>query len=124
MGRNQEMPNYTQALYEARELAMERMQREANEVQAEGIVGARIVEQSHGWGSHIIEFFAIGTAVVPTRADHEAEKPGIVLALSDDGKSGETTRAPVPELIAEKAQEGGGGAEGLGALGDILDAFS
>ena len=56
-----EMPNYTQALYEARELAMERMQTEADELQAGGIVGARIVERSHGWGSHVIEFFAIGT---------------------------------------------------------------
>src|SRR5881398_27316 len=35
IGRNQEMPTYTQALYEARELAMERMQAEANEVQAD-----------------------------------------------------------------------------------------
>ena len=58
------MPNFTQALYEARELAMERMQTEADELQAEGIVGARIIERSHGWGSHVIEFFAIGTAVV------------------------------------------------------------
>ena len=54
-GRNQEQPTYTQALYEARELAMERMQLEANELQAVGIVGARIVERSHGWGSHVIE---------------------------------------------------------------------
>ena len=46
---------------------MERMQTEADEVQAGGIVGARIVERSHGWGSHVIEFFAIGTAVVPTK---------------------------------------------------------
>ncbi len=61
VGRNVEMPNYTQALYEARELAMERMQREADELQAGGIVGARIIERSHGWGSHVIEFFAIGT---------------------------------------------------------------
>jgi uncharacterized protein YbjQ (UPF0145 family) len=82
MGRNQEMPNYTQALYEARELAMERMQTEANEVQAEGIVGARIIEQSHGWGSHVIEFFAVGTAVVTLRAEHEIEKPAMVLPLS------------------------------------------
>ena len=44
IGRNQEMPTYTQALYEARELAMERMQAEATEVQANGIVGARIIE--------------------------------------------------------------------------------
>jgi uncharacterized protein YbjQ (UPF0145 family) len=83
LGRNQEMPNYTQALYEARELATERMQAEANEVQAEGIVGARIIEQSHGWGSHVIEFFAVGTAVVALRADHEIEKPQMVLPLSD-----------------------------------------
>ena len=55
------MPTYTQALYEARELAMERMQTEAAELQAGGIVGARIIERSHGWGSHVIEFFAIGT---------------------------------------------------------------
>ena len=75
IGRNQEMPNYTQALYEARELAMERMQAEADELQADGIVGARIVERSHGWGSHVIEFFAIGTGVVPISADHEIDQP-------------------------------------------------
>jgi uncharacterized protein YbjQ (UPF0145 family) len=82
IGRNQEMPTYTQALYEARELAMERMQAEATEVQANGIVGARIIERSHGWGSHVIEFFAIGTAVVPVSDDHVIEKPAMVLPLT------------------------------------------
>jgi uncharacterized protein YbjQ (UPF0145 family) len=82
VGRNVEMPNYTQALYEARELAMERMQREADELQAGGIVGARIVERSHGWGSHVIEFFAIGTAVVSTSDEREIEKPAMVLPLT------------------------------------------
>jgi uncharacterized protein YbjQ (UPF0145 family) len=82
VGRNVEMPNYTQALYEARELAMERMQNEADELQAGGIVGARIVERSHGWGSHVIEFFAIGTAVVVTSENHEIEKPMMVLPLT------------------------------------------
>ena len=79
IGRNTEMPNFTQALYEARELAMERMQNEADELQSEGIVGARIIERSHGWGSHVIEFFAIGTAVVSTSPDHQIEKPALVL---------------------------------------------
>ena len=79
------MPNYTQALYEARELAMERMQAEADELQAGGIVGARISEKSHGWGSHVIEFFAIGTAVVPTSAEHQIEKPALVLPLTRVG---------------------------------------
>jgi uncharacterized protein YbjQ (UPF0145 family) len=82
IGRNVEMPNFTQALYEARELAMERMQTEADELQAGGIVGARIIERSHGWGSHVIEFFAIGTAVVPTSAEHEIDKPALVLPLT------------------------------------------
>ena len=35
-GQNIEMANFTQALYDARELAMERMQREAEALQAEG----------------------------------------------------------------------------------------
>jgi uncharacterized protein YbjQ (UPF0145 family) len=82
IGRNQEMPTYTQALYEARELAQERMQAEANELQAGGIVGTRISEKSHGWGSHVIEFFAIGTAVVATSADHQIEQPALVLPVS------------------------------------------
>src|SRR3984885_9626592 len=82
VGRNLEMPNFTQALYEARELAMERMQKEADELQAGGIVGARIVERSHGWGAHVIEVFAIGTGVVPTSDEHDIEKPTMVLPLT------------------------------------------
>jgi uncharacterized protein YbjQ (UPF0145 family) len=82
IGRNQEMPNYTQALYEARELAMGRMLAEADEAQAGGIVGAQIIEKSHGWGSHVIEFFAVGTGVVPMSAEHEIERPALVLPLS------------------------------------------
>jgi len=81
IGRNQEMPTYTQALYEARELAQERMQAEANELQANGIVGASISERSHGWGSHVIEFFAIGTAVVAISIEHQIEQPALVLPL-------------------------------------------
>jgi len=81
MGRNVEMPNFTQALYEARELAMERMQNEADGAKADGIVGARIIERSHGWGSHVIEFFAIGTAVLSISDEHQIERPTLVLPL-------------------------------------------
>ncbi len=51
-GRNVELPNFTQALYDARELAMQRMQTEAKELGAEGIVGVSLTERTHGWGSH------------------------------------------------------------------------
>src|SRR5205085_12673017 len=55
-GQNVEMTNYTEALYNARSLAMKRMQDEAVKLQAKGIVSMQIQEQTHGWGSHMIEF--------------------------------------------------------------------
>lgn len=82
-GQNIEMANYTQAFYDARELAMERMQYEARQAGAEGIIGARIEEGQFGWAEHVIEFFAIGTAVVPTRPDHEIPTPQMVISLND-----------------------------------------
>jgi len=64
-GRNQEMTIYTEATYAARELALERMQAEAVQDGAIGIVGARVEESNWGWGANAIEFFAVGTAVAP-----------------------------------------------------------
>jgi uncharacterized protein YbjQ (UPF0145 family) len=59
------------------------MQAEATELHAEGIVGAQIHEKSHGWGSHVIEYFAVGTGVIQTRADHIIAPPQLVLSLDD-----------------------------------------
>ena len=81
MSANTELTNFTQSLYEARELAMARMQEEAERLGAEGIVGVQLVERSHFWGSHVIEFLAIGTAVRPLRADHVIATPQMVLTL-------------------------------------------
>ena len=83
VGRNAEMTNFTQALYDARELAMERMQAEAETAGAEGIVGVQLHEGSHGWDSHVIEYFAVGTAVTPTSAEHTIPSPSFVLSLND-----------------------------------------
>lgn len=82
-GQNMEMVNFTQALYDSRELAMERMQEEAMQLKAEGIVGVRVEEGSYGWSSHVIEFNAIGTAVTATRPDHVIPQPQIVLTVND-----------------------------------------
>ncbi len=79
--RNAELPHFTQALYEARELAMSRMQEEARALGAEGIVGVQLVEKSHFWGSHVIEFLAIGTAVRPLRSDHVIAQPQMIVTL-------------------------------------------
>ncbi|HET7638498.1 MAG TPA: heavy metal-binding domain-containing protein [Ktedonobacteraceae bacterium] len=82
VGQNVEFANYTQAVYDARELAMERMQAEASRLGAQGIVGAQIIERSHGWGSHVIEFFAVGTAIVPITAEHQIPAPALTLSLN------------------------------------------
>src|SRR6195952_4878851 len=58
-----ELVDMTQALYHARELAMVRMEEEADELGADGIVAVRLTLTIHTWGSNVIEFLAIGTAV-------------------------------------------------------------
>src|SRR5579862_1105878 len=83
MGRNTEMVNYTQALYDARELALSRMQAEAEREGAIGIVGTQVKENSHGWDSHVIEYFAVGTAVAEEKVDHQPPAPQMTLSLCD-----------------------------------------
>lgn len=80
-GQNTELENFTEALYSARELAMERMQVEALRLHARGIVGARIEEGRYGWASHVLEYFAVGTAVVPIREDHHIPSPQLVMSM-------------------------------------------
>ena len=82
-GQNVELPNFTQALYEARELAMTRMQDEATQLQASGIVGVRLEEKSHQWGSHTIEFLAIGTAVTKRSGEVTLPKPTTIISLDN-----------------------------------------
>ncbi|MEU6505991.1 MULTISPECIES: heavy metal-binding domain-containing protein [unclassified Streptomyces] len=81
IGKNVEIEQFTQALYDARELAMARMQHEAEELRAEGVVGVQLNAHNHRWGGHTTEFFAIGTAVRPLREDHVIERPTMVLSL-------------------------------------------
>ncbi|HEU5473594.1 MAG TPA: heavy metal-binding domain-containing protein [Actinophytocola sp.] len=81
VGRNTELPQFTQAFYDARELAMERMQKEAEALHAEGIVGVELAQHEHTWGGHTTEFFAIGTAVRPIGPDHTIPQPHLVLGL-------------------------------------------
>ncbi|GAB7537509.1 heavy metal-binding domain-containing protein [Burkholderia sp. 22PA0099] len=85
-GRNVELEEFTQAIYSARELAIERMQVEAQTAKAEGVIGTMIHEKSYRWESHVIEFFAIGTAVTPLNTEIEAKDipaPTFVLSVND-----------------------------------------
>ena len=60
---NQELQVLTQAMYNARELAMSRMVAEADHLGADGVVGVQLRMQQYVWGQEVLEFIATGTAV-------------------------------------------------------------
>jgi uncharacterized protein YbjQ (UPF0145 family) len=82
---NQEMMQFTQGVYEARELALTRMQAEAAEARASGIVGVTVDVKNHVWGAHATEFLATGTAVRRLTDEHRlpetSPKPTFTLGL-------------------------------------------
>src|SRR3954467_13131675 len=62
-GVSEELIVLTQAMYSARELAMVRMEEEADALGADGVVAVRLTLNVHAWGANVVEFLAIGTAV-------------------------------------------------------------
>ena len=99
---NREVQRFTQATYAARELAMGRMEREARELGAEGIVGMHMEMQTrlsrtdeefrealndshtmpaNQWRSFVADLYAVGTAVTPITADHEITPPQMAVFL-------------------------------------------
>jgi uncharacterized protein YbjQ (UPF0145 family) len=84
-GQNQEMMQFTQGVYEARELALARMQAEAEAAQSSGIVGVTVEVKNHVWGEHATEFLATGTAVRRLADEHRlpdtSPKPSFTLGL-------------------------------------------
>ncbi len=85
-GQNQEMLLFTQGVYEARELALARMQAEASGAGASGIVGVSVAVSNHVWGEHATEFLATGTAI---------------RRLSDEHRLPETTPRPTFTLTLD-----------------------
>jgi uncharacterized protein YbjQ (UPF0145 family) len=84
-GQNQEMIMFTQGVYEARELALTRMQSEATQSGSSGIVGVNVAVSNHVWGAHATEFFATGTAIRRLSEEHRlpatSPKPTFTLGL-------------------------------------------
>ena len=85
VGQNQEMLQFTQGVYEARELALMRMQVEAAAAQSSGIVGVDVTVNNHVWGEHATEFLATGTAIRRLADEHNlpatSPKPTFTLGL-------------------------------------------
>jgi uncharacterized protein YbjQ (UPF0145 family) len=86
-GQNQEMMVFTQGVYEARELALSRMQAEATQAGASGIVGVTAAVHNHVWGEHATEFLATGTAIRRLSDEHRlpdtTPKPTFTLGLDN-----------------------------------------
>ena len=84
-GMNQEMILFTQGVYEARELALSRMQAEAGAATASGIVGVNVAVSNHVWGEHATEFLATGTAIRRLADEHRlpdtTPRPAFTLTL-------------------------------------------
>jgi uncharacterized protein YbjQ (UPF0145 family) len=73
-----ELTVLSQAMYNARELAMSRMQAEGERDGAAGIVGVHVLESNQVWGEHGVEFFAMGTGVRPVAAATVSTLPLVV----------------------------------------------
>ncbi len=71
--KNQELDALSQAMYHARELAMTRMEAEADQLGADGIVGVRLEIEFKEFGTDLAEFIAVGTAV---KADDPRPRAG------------------------------------------------
>jgi uncharacterized protein YbjQ (UPF0145 family) len=80
---NVELTNYTQAMYAARESAMEKMQRSALAAGGQGVVEVKVTEGPMGFARHAVGFTAWGTAVRLAAESHRFVRPEVVLPLDD-----------------------------------------
>lgn len=92
LSRNAELAGISAAFYEARELAMTRLQQEGRTLSAAGVVGVSTAERSHVWGSRVIEFFAMGTAVASVDQQAGSGQPQMVVPLNDMSDSTDPAR--------------------------------
>jgi uncharacterized protein YbjQ (UPF0145 family) len=80
---NIELTNFTEAMYSARESAMERMQRSALDVGGEGVVQVKVTEGPMHFARHAVGFTAWGTAVRLVADSHQFVQPHVILPLDD-----------------------------------------
>jgi uncharacterized protein YbjQ (UPF0145 family) len=57
------------------------MEAECKQFGGSGIVAVKVHEHNHGWGSHVIEFFAVGTAVTRDPEGGTVTPPSMVLTM-------------------------------------------
>ncbi len=107
---NQEIRAYSQAIYTARDLAMNRLAAMARSLHAVGVVGMHIgfnkqeneYEREHDptrYRDLFIHLSAVGTAIVSRRPDHVIPSPKPTLTFTDlrPGQRGETRELTIRE---------------------------
>jgi uncharacterized protein YbjQ (UPF0145 family) len=90
---NQEMPDFTRGIYDARALAMTRLTQQARALDAHGVVGVTIershreIERDRGGGTRytdlIIEMHILGTAIVEVQRGEDPPPVSMALQLND-----------------------------------------
>jgi uncharacterized protein YbjQ (UPF0145 family) len=90
-GQNVELPNLTQALYQAREAAMARMQHMAGAQGADGVVGVHLRQGPIGQSRHFLQFMAYGSSVRLVEPSHRALSPSMVVTLNEPVRQFEAT---------------------------------
>ncbi len=80
---NVELANFTEAMYAARESAMERMQSSALQQRAEGVVAVQVSEGPMAFAGHAVGFTSWGTAVRAAAGGHRYLQPKVSLSLND-----------------------------------------
>lgn len=88
---NVELTNFTEALYSAREAAMERMQQSAHQLGGQGVVAVQVSEGPMEFARHAIRFTAWGTAVRRSERPPVLGRPRIVVSLDDEELAFEAT---------------------------------
>ena len=64
-----EMTTLTHAQYQARMLALSRLQQEAKLLGAHGVIGVRLERKMQAWGENLLEWTARGTAIALDKGD-------------------------------------------------------
>ncbi len=80
---NVELTNYTEAMYAAREAAMERMQQSALRMGGSGVTGVTMDEGPMHFAGHAVGFTVYGTVVRLEAEQHRNLGPIMVLPLDD-----------------------------------------
>lgn len=83
MSQNVELVQLTQALQDAREQAMERMQSLGIAASGSGVVNVTVEDGPLGHSRHVVAFLAYGTAVRLGAQTHQRIEPKLVLSVDD-----------------------------------------